>query len=216
MSCTLYASDYKGVIYSVDCATGSLHQAINISKQLKDFGLGELRDIACHGGTMWGISQDTLIRINTKTGEVVVIGDTKFEGVVALAVASTGIIYGGTGKGKFFWIDPTTGEGHYISSMDEFTGDLAFDCNDVLYASLRKDDMLVRIDVEDGSVEPIGPIKFKGVTGLSFYCCHLYGVTAEGYVLTINTFSGEGTAIGSDKVKFSGMTTCCYNCGCGC
>lgn len=218
MSCTMYASTLEGQIHSIDCATGQATLEFDIRPYLEEYGLGNLRDIACHGGTMWGIADDgALIRINTRTGRVDYLGHTGFGGVVGLAVGEDGVIYGATSSGQIIVINPVTGEGKEILNIGlSFTGDLVFDCNNNLYGSVREEDMLVRIDLETGEVITIGPINYKGVTGLTFYCCYLYGVTEEGLVLRINTYSGRGNPIGQNKLSFSGMTTCCYNCGCGC
>lgn len=217
MSCTLYASDSSGNVYSLDCASGSAYLIDEwIAARIEELGLSGLSDIACHGNTLWGVSLDQLIRIDLRTADVTIIGDIGFSDVVALAVASTGIIYGGTISGEFLWIDPATGAGNGINTIGfgGFAGDMAFDCNDNLFASVNDKTLLVRIDVETGTAGAIGPINYKGVQGLAFYCCHLYGVTGSGLVMTINTYSGEGTPIGDDGIKFSGMTVCCCNCGC--
>ncbi len=221
MSCIPYVSSLTGEIATLDCATGTINKAFDLQEFLERYALRGLRDIACHGGTMWGVAGDSLIRINTKSGEAIFIGDTGFPGVNALAVASSGILYSATTSGEFIWIDPISGAGTYIGNygIGGSNADIAFDCNNNLFACVGDDPVLASVDIATGNAVAIGPIGADGpVTGISFYCCRLYGITLGGDVLTINAYSGIGTVIGHPnprlRPRWSGMATCCNNCGC--
>ena len=171
---------------------------------------------------MWGVAGDSLIRISMHTGDATLIGPTGFTGVNALAVASTGIIYSATDQGDFFRIDPVTGAGTSIGNygIGGSNADLVFDSNDVAFASVDNPSILAQVDITTGSATAIGPIGQSPVTGLTFYCCRLYGVTLGGLVLTINPYDGTSTVIGSagsrGSFRLSGLATCCGTCGCGC
>jgi hypothetical protein len=222
MGCSIYASDFEGNIYTLDCATGSATFELSIRKYLDKFRLETLRDIACHGGTMWGIAGDALIRIDIKNNRAVFIGPTTFTGVNALAISSERILYAATESGDLIWLDPVTGNGTLIANYGGglgSTGDLAFDCNDNLYATANRGgggDLLLQVNVNTGVPLVLGGICEPSVTGLAFYCCQLYGVTSRGLVITINPDSAQADVMRQEDIRFSGMTVCCNNCGCGC
>lgn len=95
------------------------------------------------------------------------------------------------------------------------SGDLSFDDNDNLYATLNSGGKvhLATIDVNTGAATLIGDIGFSAVYGLAFFCCNLYGATSSGGLLKINAFSGAGTMIGDNNVSHWGMAAYC---GCKC
>ncbi len=218
MGCSIYAHDLQNNIYTLDCATGSINKLANLSAALAAVGAGTLLDIACHGSTLWGIGGNILVRINAGDWTVTAIGPLG-SSMNALAVSSAGIIYG-AGGGGFWRINPVTGAGTYIGDYSGYgsSGDIAFDCNDVLYGTVfaGQGDELAIIDVGTGQASSIGPIGINSVFGLTFYGCRLYGASGDGRVLTINADSGVGTQIGRPGPSFGGLATCCCNCGCGC
>ncbi len=186
MGCSIYASDFEGNIYTLDCATGSATWEFSTREFLERYGLDTLRDIACHGNTMWGVAGDSLIRIDIKNRNVVFIGPTTFSGVNALAISSQRILYAATESGDLLWLDPVSGLGTLIGNYGGglgSSGDLAFDCNDNLYATANRgsgNDLLVQVGVNTGVPLVLGGVCEPLVTGLTFYCCDLYGVTARG------------------------------------
>ncbi|MCB9133984.1 MAG: PD40 domain-containing protein [Anaerolineales bacterium] len=174
----------------------------------------QVTDIAFKGVNLYGVTFSKFLRIDPNSGEVIVIGDLGFDDVNALAVSQNGTIYGATVSGQLITIDDITGQGTLVGLYGtglSSSGDLAFDQNDTLLASVNRSgfvsDWLVSVDPSSGAATLIGDIGFTNVWGLSFIEDLLYGVTSDGDLLQINPVIGVGTLIGNNGIPLGGLAT---------
>ncbi len=206
----LYVADLSSRLYTLDPATGSsrLVGAVNIAS---------VTDIAFHGQTLYGITFSQFVRLNPDTGAGVIIGAIGGGFTTnGLAVASDGTVYAGTTNGQLIRINPVTGAGTLVGNFGgglTSSGDLAFDSNDVLYASLNSGGsvVLAQVNRNTGVATVIGPTGLTTVYGLAFCCCRLYGTSTFGELLDINAATGKATVIGKNTLSPGGMTArpCC-------
>lgn len=197
-------------LFSLDCATGSgakigPHGAV---------GLTDIAFVGCDG--MYGITFSDFYKIDINTGAATLVGPIggAFPQVNALEVAKDGTVYAATSGGQFLTINTTTGAGTLVGNYGAgivSAGDLAFDSNGILYASVKTGgfpgvDELATIDPNTGAATVIGPVGYRDVFGIDFYCCHLFGVTAAGEYLVINPNTGAGTRIGFNNINMQGMS----------
>jgi len=205
---TLYVEDYLGNLYTIDATTGQ-------ETWVGPIGIYNVTDIAFYGTTLYGITFSNFLVIDPNTGNGTIIGDLGFPDMNALVVASDGTIYSASvGWGDFIKIDPNTGVGTLIGNYGSglsSSGDLAFNSEGVLYASIRRlgyvNDWLATVDLNTGVATLIGDIGYSYVYGLSFKNGKIYGVTQYGQLISINTFSGAGTYIGMNGIEQWGMGT---------
>lgn len=208
MSKCIYVVDPASRLHTLDPVTAS-------PNLVGPVGIANVTDIAFHGPTLYGVSFAQFLRLNPNTGAGTVIGAVGFS-TNGLAVASDGKIYAGTTAGQLIWINPVTGAGTLIGNFGgglTSSGDLAFDSNDVLYGALNSGGsvVLARINQSTGVATTIGPTGLSTVYGLAFFCCRLYGTTANGELVDINAASGKATVIGKNALTQWGMTArpCC-------
>jgi hypothetical protein len=203
----LYVVDPRSDLYAVDTVTGS-------SAYVGSVGIGSVTDIASYKGTMYGITFSDFLLIDQNSGHGVVVGPL---GLTAngLAVNSKGEIFAGAG-GSLAKIDPTTGAATIIGPFGGglfSSGDLAFDSNDTLYASLGGSgfDVIARVDVNTGAASPVISTDQYGVYGLAFCCCHLYAANSSGELFLVHWDKQGLEFVGKTDVNVWGMTcgTCC-------
>ncbi len=197
---TLYTVDSGGNLYTVDHSSGAT-SFIGAT--------GGSTDIASDCSNLYNVNWSTFSRVDPMTGKNTVIGNIGYS-VNALAVSSSGKLYAAGGS-DFIEINPITGAATKIGSYENgyySSGDLAFDSDGKLYATVSGGDRLVTVDVNTGKATLIGAIGYSTVYGLSFKDGVLYGVTESGLLLKINTATGAGTPIGSGNGKAQwGLTT---------
>jgi hypothetical protein len=215
MGQNIYLSD-PGNLYTMDCATGSTRLIGRFA------GAPFITDIAlvgCDG--MYGCSFTDIYKIDLNTAAATLIGPVGgiSNQVNALEMAADGTLFAADAKGQLFTINTTTGAGTFIGNYgagNVSAGDLAFDSNGVLYASIQTGgvgglDQLATVNPATGAATVIGPFGFTNVYGIDFYCCHMFAGTASGEILVVNPFTGAGTQIGSNGINISGMSarSCC-------
>ncbi|MEM7169961.1 MAG: peptidoglycan DD-metalloendopeptidase family protein [Pseudomonadota bacterium] len=169
----------------------------------------EVTDIATHAdGRQFGVSFTHLLRLDRSSGLATEIGTgLGFRGVNALDFSPDGRLFAATTRGEFLQVDTVTGLakliGFYGSGLGS-AGDLAFDRNGNLYASISRfgNDSLAQVNAVTGAATMIGSIGFRDVYGLAFGPTdRLYGVgesfpSSTPILISIDTQSGAGTAIG--------------------
>jgi hypothetical protein len=207
---SLFVVDPVSNLYTLDPATAS-------SRMVGPVGIASVTDIAFHGPTLYGISFSQFLRLNPDTGHGTVIGSIGGNfSTNGLAVASDGIVYAATTSGQLVKIDPATGAGSLVGNFGSgltSSGDLAFDCNDVLYGALNHAGSvaLARIDRNTGGATVIGSTGQGALYGLGFFCCHLYGANDAGQLFTVNALTGGATAVGNNGLMQWGLAvrSCC-------
>ena len=204
---TLYASAGSD-LWLIDASTGTATYIGPIGFQGTD--------IAFSGINLYGVDFSNFLSINPTTGSGTVIGPTGYSDINALAIGLDGVTYAAGGSGEFLNIENSTGEGSLIGSGSfgpnmGSSGDLAYRKDNVMFASITRtgytDSWLAVVNMVNGTATPIGDIGYPDVFGLSFKDDVLYGVTAEGNILRINTSTGAGTSIGSSTAAFWGLST---------
>lgn len=177
-------------------------------------------DIAFYGSELYGITFSSFLKIDKTTAVGRKVGSLNFNSMNALVVSESGDIYAAsTSNGDFIKIDVSTGKGTLIGNYGSgltSSGDLAFDSNGILYASVKRlrspTDWLAQVNRVSGEATLVGDIGFTDVWGLSFFDNILYGVTSSGKFIRINPLSGESTEISNNAVMFAGLTAYTNNC----
>src|SRR5688500_3624683 len=126
----LFVVDPQSNLYTVDTVTAS---AVLVGP----VGIGSVTDIASYCGTLYGITYGEFLQLDPHHGRGAVVGPTG-PSCNGLGVDSNGVIYAGSGS-DLATIDPNTGLATVIGPFGGglfSSGDLAFDCNDLLYATL--------------------------------------------------------------------------------
>ncbi|MDI1276048.1 hypothetical protein [Methylobacter sp.] len=219
----LYATSGNGInstIYTLDNVTGDASLLLTVNF--------DLVDIAAYGETLYAITSDQFLTIDLKTGTCDVVGSLGIEDKGAkLAVASNGTIYciatpSGCGTG-LYTINQSTGAGTLIGVLGANPAGganipsfgMAFDANDNLFGALTSYNAnsgqtsvsLMTVNPSTGQAQPLNSsIGFNSLAGMAFYDNSLYGVTADGKLISINVASGAGSLIGDDNIDFRGMT----------
>lgn len=204
----LYVVTPDSDLYSVDPVTAS---AVLVGP----LGIGSVTDIAAHKGAMYGLTfgSDFLL-VDPNSGASANVGPLgAFAN--ALAVHPNGTIYAG-GGGNLYTINPNTGAATVVGPFGGgliSSGDLAFDSNGVLYATLNNGgiDELAQIDINTGAATTLFSFGFGGAFGLAFCCCHLYVGTENAELFQVNLGTTSLELVGKPGVKIWGMTcgSCC-------
>jgi hypothetical protein len=193
---SLFIVDSASKLFTIDPASAS-------TQLVGPVGIAQVTDIAFHGPTLYGVSFNNLLRINKRTGAGTNIGAIGIS-TNGLAVASDGIIYA-SGGGQLIKINPVTGAGTAIGNFGSglsSCGDIAFDSNDNLYAALNSGSnvVLAHVNRTTGAATVIGNTGLSTLYGIAFFCCHLYGITNDGILVTLNVVTGNATVVGKTSV----------------
>jgi hypothetical protein len=164
---------------------------------------------------LYGISFSEFYRIDPNTGASVLIGSMGFSGANALTISLDGTGYAATLNGEILKIDITTGAATLVGYMgSEYTsaGDIAISDDNLVYAAVNRvgssNSWLVYINLKNGTATPIGDIGYANVWGLSFKDGSLYGVTASGQIIKIDTKNNaRSELIGTHSAGFWGLAT---------
>ncbi|MFC4456526.1 hypothetical protein [Deinococcus sonorensis] len=165
-------------------------------------------DLARAGGSgaVYGITNSSLHALNVFTGRETLIGLSGVHDLTALAFDRTGRLFAGSASGHLYRLDVVTGAASPVflrSTLGPISGDLAATADGTLYATMTSfdSDVLVEIHVDSGVVHIVGPTGYAHVYGLTFRGETLYGVTAEGELLTLDRRTGAAR-----YVRHTGLT----------
>lgn len=199
-------------LFTINESTGS-------AEKIGPIGL-EVTDIAFYGAELYGVTFSTFVKIDKTTGLGTEVGSLNFNNMNALAVSSRGEIYSADFvSGNLIKISIDTGNGTLIGNYGNgltSSGDLAFDLNGALYATVTKPgsltDWLAQVNTLTGEATLIGDVGFRGVYGLSFLNKVLYGVTFDGKFIKIDKLSGESVEFSDSNSIYGGLTTSAKDC----
>lgn len=160
-------------------------------------------DVDPRSGTLYGITSNTLYRLDDATTAWVRVND--FAGVFGtangLAINSAGEAFV-TASNDVYRLDLTSGSATRIGSMGggfNSSGDCVVDKSDTLYmsSSHTSPDSLIRIEISGTSVTAtnIGSIGFRNVYGLTAAWGRMYGFASGGEVIEIDQSTGRGTLL---------------------
>jgi len=178
-----------------------------------NYATNGITDIAFLENSLYGVTHYDFLSIDPTTGNATVIGPTGYDNVNGLAIASDGTAYGGDGSGALIRINKTTGAGSlvgYFGGGLTPAGDLAFREDGVLFATVNRsgdsNTWLAVANQATGAATLVGDMGFRNVWGLAFKDGVLYGVSAQGEVLRIDTSTGRGTLTYTAGISFWGLT----------
>src|SRR6476661_550783 len=209
-----------GTVYIQDCVSNQLSKLYTL-----DLGTGkatfigelitEVYDIAFVDSQLYGIEQEggttQLVKIDIKTGDTIVIGNTGFATAGLAYNAQRQTLYASTAK-QLIALDLKTGKGTPVATVankDYNCGEIAFDSNGIAYITLigyEKKKLLARCNLDTSEVKTIGDTGFPGIGSMEFVGNVLYGVTGrffnlgkDGQLIRINTQTGKGTLVAQTK-----------------
>ncbi|MEG4107639.1 hypothetical protein [Microcoleus sp. S13_C5] len=209
-----------GTVYIQDCVSNQLSKLYTLDLATgKATFIGELitevYDIAFVDSQLYGIEQEggttQLVKIDIKTGDTAVIGDTGFATAGLAYNAQRQTLYATTAK-QLIALDLKTGKGTPVATVankDYNCGEVAFDSNGIAYITLigyEKKKLLARCNLDTSKVKTIGDTGFPGIGSMEFVGNVLYGVTGrffnlgkDGQLIRINTQTGKGTLVAQTK-----------------
>jgi hypothetical protein len=209
-----------GTVYIQDCVSNQLSKLYTLDLATgKATFIGEivteLYDIAFVDSQLYGIDREgdttQLVKIDIKTGDTIVIGDTGFATAGLAYNAQRQTLYASTAK-QLIALDLKTGKGTPVATVankDYNCGEVAFDSNGIAYITLigyQKKKLLARCNLDTSEVKTIGDTGFPGIGSIEFVGNVLYGVTGrffnlgkDGQLIRINTKTGKGTLVAQTK-----------------
>jgi len=168
-------------------------------------GSPEITDIAWNQTTksLYAISFETLYQIDPETCQADPVGTRLgVADVNSLAFDNSGNLYSATDTGDFVSINMSTGRASVIGTFGngyESSGDLAFGPDGSLFGTVkapgRTTDVLISVNPSTGKATEIGDTGYRDVFGLFFVEDHLYGVTTENLLITIDTQTGNASLV---------------------
>jgi hypothetical protein len=227
-SASLVYAHTGNTLYRVDATSLSVVEV----GPLVGIGTESLTDIAIDKNLkMVGITLDKLYSIDSSTGAATLIKDLSQSatGFTSLSYIptdltdpnSTDILVTANDEGAVYQIDPTMGTATMIGSYGSdaqgkivSSGDLVGVRNLGIYATVdvgeQTNDYLAKIDPATWQATPIGSgTGFDEIFGLGYWAGTVYGFTAKGDMITIDTSTGVGTKVnaGSQAWYGAGVTT---------
>jgi len=209
-----------GTVYIQDCVSNQLSKLYTLDLATgKATFIGEivteLYDIAFVDSQLYGIDREgdttQLVKIDIKTGDTIVIGDTGFATAGLAYNAQRQTLYASTAK-QLIALDLKTGKGTPVATVankDYNCGEVAFDSNGIAYITLigyQKKKLLARCNLDTSEIKTIGDTGFPGIGSIEFVGNVLYGVTGrffnlgkDGQLIRINTNTGKGTLVAQTK-----------------
>src|SRR4028118_1584543 len=209
-----------GTVYIQDCVSNQLSKLYTLDLATgKATFIGEivteLYDIAFVDSQLYGIDREgdttQLVKIDIKTGDTIVIGDTGFPTAGLAYNAQRQTLYASTAK-QLIALDLKTGKGTPVATVankDYNCGEVAFDSNGIAYVALigyQKKKLLARCNLDTSEIKTIGDTGFPGIGSIEFVGNVLYGVTGrffnlgkDGQLIRINTKTGKGALVAQTK-----------------
>ncbi|MEG4027462.1 MULTISPECIES: hypothetical protein [unclassified Microcoleus] len=209
-----------GTVYIQDCVSNQLSKLYTLDLATgKATFIGEIitevYDIAFVNSQLYGIDREgdttQLVKIDIKTGDTAVIGDTGFATAGLAYNPQRQTLYASTAK-QLIALDIKTGKGTPVATVankDYNCGEVAFDSNGIAYITLigyEKKKLLARCNLDTSEVKTIGDTGFPGIGSMEFVGNVLYGVTGrffnlgkDGQLIRINTQTGKGTLVAQTK-----------------
>lgn len=153
-------------------------------------------DLAAFNNDLFGVTFNSLYRIDPNTGASTLVGNLGVFGMNALGFAPSGELYAAGGSG-FYTVNLTTGAATRVANIPDFasSGDLVYDSTSgrFLATSLNgSTDALYSIGT-GGDARLVGNVGFSNVWGLLFDNGTLYGYTSDQKQIVINPTTGAGT-----------------------
>ncbi|NEQ46471.1 MAG: PEP-CTERM sorting domain-containing protein [Leptolyngbya sp. SIOISBB] len=199
---TSYLGSSTGSFGTVDTDTGVFTEIGNTGQF---FDIATLNETTGYGIT----SSGNLFEIDLATAGTTLLGNAG-SFINGLGFDDSGNLFG-TGNGSLFSLDLGTGAastvGSGVGSPFSSSGDIAYDGSQFFATSNDgANNSLWSINAITGVGTRIGDIGFESVFGLTYQDSTLFGFTASGDILTINTTTGAGLDI-ADVTGLPGFVT---------
>ncbi len=187
----LWVGDEHGNLGTVDIATGAVNVIGNMGTAMTDIAFD-------NHGNLYGITFNSLFRIDTATAGITHIGQHTL-GVGAknsLEFGADGTLY--AASDALYSLDVGTGAASRIGNGGaayQSSGDLAFVGGDMYLSSAGISDSLMRVDAATGVATLIGDLGFNAVYGLATDLeNNLWGLSGTS-ILSINTLTGAASFV---------------------
>ncbi|MBF2046188.1 MAG: pre-peptidase C-terminal domain-containing protein [Leptolyngbya sp. IPPAS B-1204] len=159
----------------------------------------DLTDIArSSAGDLFGITRNSLYKLDANTGTANLIGSLGANNMTALAFSTSGMLYA-AGDSNFYTVNTQTGTATLVATIPNFSssGDLVFDPagNRFLATSATvgsSTDTLYSIDL-NGVATVIGDTGFRNIYGLAQDSGIFYGYTVNRLQIRIDPTTGVGS-----------------------
>ena len=211
IDCSFFAHS-NNAFYKVDPFAKT---ATEVTMQTPNGG-DTLQDIDTHpDGTLYGVSFSGLFRYDPSNDRWVKVGDFGIDvgdpNGMAIDLGGTVLV---TSQTNVYTVDTATGRATFLGDMmGDFysSGDCVVNKYDTLFMTSKttgSPDSLVLINRETGIAEEIGSVGFERVFALTAAWGELWGLTAQGELITIDERTGAGTLIETfDGVRFFGAAS---------
>jgi hypothetical protein len=207
LGCTTGAyADSDSTLYTANLPSGTVGTVGPTAITLFDIALET-------DGTLYGVGSTgalyTIDRATASTKLVFMLGGP----LNALDAAPDGTLYAAGGS-TVYTINPSTGaQTFFLAYPAGYTssGDLAIMPGGVMLATVMgpgaASDFLLSIDLATRRVTVIGATGFGSIWGLAARGSSLFGFTASGQILSLDTTTGKGTLLATSGASFYGAST---------
>jgi outer membrane protein assembly factor BamB len=210
-----YAVDAQGVLYEIECDKLEWRKCGQVRVGTDAPVLIDLA--ATLDGYLYGISLDALYLINLeKTNESVKLGAHGLTNPYGMAIGPDGALLASTRGGSVYALDKKNGQATHLGDMGGgfgCSGDLAL-TKDTVVATVKSNggEQLVKLDPKTGRAKLIGAIKdqdgreIADIYGLIWRKDILYGLSANGWIVRIDPFTGRCVRLVQSGVAWYGAT----------
>lgn len=185
----LTVDDASGILGLVNVATGQVTVIGNMGVVLTDVAYDP-------NGNLFGISFDSLYRVNPQTAAVTLIGSTGIPAGNALVFGTDGTLYAaGAQSTSLFTVNRATGAATSIGNIGVGSaGDLAFDNGSFFFSAATGDLIKINLaNVADSTI--VGPFGVPNVFGLATGSDGILYATAGTFIYSVNTSTGAATRL---------------------
>lgn len=187
----LWVGDEHGNLGAVDTASGDVQIVGNMGTAMTDIAFD-------NHGNLYGISFDSLFRIDATTAQATLVGqhDLGTGAKNSLVFGADGTLY--AAGDALYSLDVSTGASSLLGNGGmgyASSGDLAFVDGELYLSAAGVSDNLMRLDVATGAATLIGGLGYSTVYGLATDLeNNLFGLSGTS-VLSVDTISGAASFI---------------------
>lgn len=183
----LYVADKRGALVLVNTVNGNITPLGTLRPVMTDIAFAP-------DGSLYGITFDSLYRVDPAAAKATLIGRHGAHGLNALAFRNDGVLFAAGGR-QLHTVDLTTGATTRVAELNaEPAGDLEFLPDGALFM-ISTTGNLVRLSATGGAGSDVGAIGFPRVFGLGYARRNvLYGLSNRNLV-AIDTRTGAGAAV---------------------
>lgn len=189
-------------LYEVKVPSGATRLIGTTSPALTDLALAPDRAV-------YAVSSTGFFRVDSSNAAMTLLGPVQ-GALNALDVSPEGTLYG-AGDATVYEVDPATGAATPFAAFPPSltsSGDLAFFQGRLLATAKGAfaSDALVEFDRKTTAARILGDTGYTCIYGLAAFGPTLYGLTCNGYIVTLDTTTGKGTLVTKTNLRFYGAT----------